>query len=327
MIRQLVVENLVALDSIVPRARRPSWLRSRRLLTIGLPLLLTGVLWVVASGATSGPAPEPSLPRRPIEAVSRVASGAASLESGGDFPAPSPHDAKVFPLQVRRVVLDPGHGGADNPGTVGPDGTPERELTLDIAQRLRRLLEEFGYEVVMTRVTDVTVPLEERTRVANDVGADIFISIHVNWLANQARGIETFFLGPIENPGLVSLTSLENRESGYSLAALRSILEGVYTNVRRDESRRLAEAVHRNLRWHVGQVAPEVTDRGVKTAPFVVLVGTEMPAVLVEVSALSHEEDARLLKLAAYRQYIALALYSGIRAYSEGLRERDDQTS
>lgn len=334
MIHQVVAENLAAFEGAHLESRRRGSFGAGRALAVGLPMLLTVGLWMVVSGATPGSTWRATLAGGPREVTSADSQPASAVlpappkdEPGQLYAAPSPLDLAVFPLQVRTVVLDPGHGGTDNPGTVGPNGLQEGDLTLDIASRLRGLLEESGYEVVMSRHDDRAVPLQERTRLANDAVGDIFVSIHVNWLEGSARGIETFFLGPTEDPELVGLTSRENRQSGYTLAALRGILEGVYTSFRRDESQKLAEAVHRDLRWHIGQVAPEVVDRGVKTAPFVVLVGTEMPAILVEVSALSHEEDARLLKLPAYRQYIALALYSGISAYSHRRHERDDQTS
>ncbi|MDX1643431.1 MAG: N-acetylmuramoyl-L-alanine amidase, partial [Thermoanaerobaculia bacterium] len=150
---------------------------------------------------------------------------------------------------------------------------------------------------------------------------------HVNWLGDGARGIETFFLGPTEDPYLSHLASRENRDSGYSLTALREILEGVYANLRQEESRRLAVAVQEALFSHLGEVAPGIVDRGVKTAPFVVLVGTDMPAVLAEVSALSSEEEARLLELPAYREYIALAIFSGIDTYARSAHEPDYSAS
>lgn len=267
---------------------------------------------VVASAASTQPSPVP---------------GPASEPPGEDlvFPAPVPLDGAVFPLSVRTVVLDPGHGGNDNPGTMATSGLAEKDLTLDIARRLRALLGRAGYRVLMTRDGDGTVTLDERTRFANDSRADIFVSIHVNWLGESRRGIETFFLGPTEDPYLTHLASRENRDSGYSLAALKQILEGVYANLRQEESRKLAEAVHKKLYAHLREVAPGTVDRGVKTAPFVVLVGTEMPAILAEVSALSSREEAGLLELPAYREYIALALFSGISSYARSVDEPEYQ--
>jgi N-acetylmuramoyl-L-alanine amidase len=231
--------------------------------------------------------------------------------------APTPVDAAVFPLAVRKIALDPGHGG-DSLGTQAPLGLLEKELTLDIAQRLRKLLEADSFEVVMTREQDRSVSLEERGLAANRDGADIFVSIHLNWIENRkARGVETYYLGATNDPYLTRLAAAENRESGYSMADMRGLLDRIYADVRQDKSRTLAEVVQASLFRSLGKVNPGLENRGVKAAPFIVLLATEMPAILAEVSCLSNEDEAALLTKPLYRQYIADALAAGIRSYAD----------
>jgi len=216
-------------------------------------------------------------------------------------------------------VVDPGHGGKDT-GTSVARGLTEKEVTLDIGLRLRRLLEQAAFEVVMTRDKDEAIPLQQRTALANAQGADLFVSIHLNWIdQGQARGVETYYLGPPEDPLLLQLAAQENHDSGYSLADFRKLLDQIYLSVRRDESRRLAETVQRTLVTYLHPKKPARVNRGVKTAPFAVLVGTEMPAILAEVACLSNAEEAQLLATPQYRQNIAQALLHGIRAYAQAL--------
>jgi N-acetylmuramoyl-L-alanine amidase len=235
------------------------------------------------------------------------------------FPAPVPVDLAVIPLMVKKIALDPGHGGKDV-GTSLPTGLTEKEVTLDIGMRLRRLLEQATFEVLMTRDKDATISLVRRTALANAKGADLFVSIHVNWIDHsQAHGLETYYLGPTEDPVALQLAAQENRDSGYSLADFRRLLDHIYLSVRRDESRRLAETVQRTLVTSLQSQNPSLVNRGVKTAPFAVLVGTEMPAILAEVACLSNAEEAQLLATAQYRQAIAQALFQGIRVYAQAL--------
>jgi N-acetylmuramoyl-L-alanine amidase len=226
----------------------------------------------------------------------------------------------VLALSVRRVIVDAGHGGG-NLGTSSADGVNEKDLTLDIAERVRQLIVQRGFEAVMTRTADERRSLRERAATANRRHGDIFVSIHLNSLRpSSARGIETYYLGPSDDPEFDAVAAAENRHSGYSLSDIRSLLEKIYTDARRDESRRLAESVQRALVLALRKTAPAITDRGVKTAPFVVLVATEMPAIVAEVSCLSNEDDARHLNTAEYRQTIAEALVSGIQTFAFGSR-------
>jgi len=233
------------------------------------------------------------------------------------YPPPQPVDPQALPLAVHTVVIDPGHGGT-NRGTGIPGGLVEKNITLDIGERLAALLREAGFRVVMTRNRDESVSLEQRAEIANHAAGDIFLSVHVNWIPTRGtRGVETYYLGPTDDPELTRLAARENQESGYSLADMRKILDGIYADVRQDESRRLAGEIEHNLFGALRKVNPHLDDRGVKRAPFVVLVATDMPAVLAEVSCLSNPKEAKLLGDEDYRQYIAFALYDGIQAYAD----------
>ena len=188
------------------------------------------------------------------------------------------------------------------------------------------LLKRADYEVVLTRSSDHAIPLVERVRIANEAAADLFLSVHVNWIEQgDEQGVETYFLGATDDPHLTRLAASENLESGFSMAELPQVLEGVYRQARQLESRRFAEAVQGELLFQLRNITPNLVDRGIKAAPFVVLIGTEMPAVLAEVSSLSSEDEVRLLTEPAYRQYIALALFDGIHSYAA--REIDSERS
>jgi N-acetylmuramoyl-L-alanine amidase len=235
----------------------------------------------------------------------------------GQWPAPAPTsiDFNIFPLTVRKIALDPGHGGEDGGATI-PQGLVEKEVTLDIARRLRRLLVQHAFEVLMTRDSDETVSLAQRAARANAGRADLLVSIHANWFKSaEARGAETYYHGPTKDPHILQLVALENRPSGYSLGEYRQLLETVYLDVRRAQSHLLARALQQALhRLHRSGPVPQ-TPPGVKMAPFLVLVGSNMPAVLTEVAYLSNPEEAQWLATPEYRQRLAEALLQGIRAY------------
>ena len=231
---------------------------------------------------------------------------------------PESLDLSVFPLPVRRIVLDPGHGGSAS-GTVA-GGLTEKELALDIAVRVRELLSD-RYRVAMTREADIDVELDQRSGIANRAGADLFVSIHVNWLPrNRTCGVETYYLGPTDDPELTALAERENAEAhGYSLADLRSLVDGVYGQHMQDESRALADAVQDSLFEKLRAANPELRNRGVKSAPFVVLIDAEMPAILAEVSCLSDTGEIERLRDDKHLQSIAEALDAGIRSYAVSL--------
>jgi N-acetylmuramoyl-L-alanine amidase len=318
LLRDLVQQNVDLIEG------RPSRLRPRRdVLRLATRVAALALLSVALFGSSRliSTLAEP----RPVAAAARAlkvpaprplpARQSDAGPGGTPLTAPEPVDAAVFPLAVRKIVLDAGHGGG-SVGTRTPQGVLEKDLTLDIAVRLQHLLEK-QFQVVMTRESDQAVSLEERGRLANQAGADIFVSIHLNWIDNRrSRGVETYYLGPTDDPYLTRLAASENRDSGYSMADLRHLLDRIYAGVRQDKSRKLAEGVQEALFQSVGKLSPEVEDRGVKAAPFIVLLSTEMPAILAEVSSMSNEEEARLLTKPLYRQYIAEALAKGIRGYA-----------
>ena len=272
------------------------------------------------TAATSGEVAASGLIPPPVRTSDEPPSGLAEVLSG-EVSHPVGHG--VIPLAVHRVVVDAGHGGRDGGAVLPGLGLREKDLTLDIARRLNRLLSR-DIEVVMTRTGDDAVPLSERTEIANSSGADLFVSIHVNWLPDrEARGFETYYAGATRDPFLEALAAVENRDSGFSVADSRRLLDGIYSDVRRQESRRLAEWVSDALFDTLKTSNPQVVDRGVMRAPFVVLVATDMPAVLAEVACISNDREARLLGLGAYRQRIAEALYRAISGYARELNSSD----
>ncbi len=229
-----------------------------------------------------------------------------------------PIDPAVIPLAVRKVVIDAGHGGIDSGTKLADWGMLEKDLTLDIAGRLRTLLEKTGCEVIQTRAGDEPVSLKARADIANRAHADLFVSIHINWVPNrESRGFETYFAGATVDPYLKDLAAAENIDSGFSVADTRRLLDGIYSDVRKQESKRLAEWINRAMYVNLKTNNPEIMDRGVLQAPFVVLVATDMPAILAEVACLSNDREARLLALPLYRQKIAEALLTGIYGYAQ----------
>ncbi|MGH9380784.1 MAG: N-acetylmuramoyl-L-alanine amidase family protein [Thermoanaerobaculia bacterium] len=326
LLRQVVEENVSLVEgrrwsSREPRVHR----RLRAAVYAGAPLALLLLTYVAgrsaARGRSDADAPAPLDAAVTPSATLAAPAGVPVAADVRSFAVPEPIAREVLPLTVRRVVLDPGHGG-DNEGTATRDGLLEKRLTLDIARRLRRLLEVAAFEVVMTRTQDLALSLAERGELANRRQGDIFVSIHVNWLGDpEARGVETFYLGPTDDPYVERLAASENTDGGLRLAEYRAALDRVYAGVRREESRALAEAVQRTLLASARRRAPGVRDRGVKSAPFGVLIHTQMPAILAEVGAMSSDVDSELLRDPQYRQHLAEALFAGIRAYSKTLSD------
>jgi len=314
LLREAVADNLDTIRGLPPRSlrtsRRTARLFLRRAPLVIIPLMLASFAFLSNTGITSTRKPvvavPPSAPRH-IEASVAPMLMTDTLE---------PVSASAFPLSVRRVVLDAGHGGTD-PGASSISNVSEKEITLDIEKRLSGLLRQNGFDVIATRENDRLIPLRERARLANGSHSDIFVSIHVNSIPHPINhGVETYYLGPTNDPTLTKLAATENLTSGYALADLRKLLDGVYADVRRDESQRLATAVQNQLFSGLRGVDPGLENWGVKRAPFIVLVATEMPAILAEVGCLSNEREAEMLRSGAYRQQIAQALFHGIHAYA-----------
>jgi N-acetylmuramoyl-L-alanine amidase len=223
-------------------------------------------------------------------------------------------------LGIAKIVIDAGHGGHD-PGAQARSIT-EAELTLDIALRLEKLLsKEAGFEVVMTRRTDTFVSLEERTAIANRVGADLFLSIHSNASsAATARGIETYFLNFAPNPEAEAVAARENAGSARTMRSLPEIVRAIALNNKIDESRDFASIVQNAMYTQMRKSNKELRNLGVKQAPFMVLIGATMPSILAEVSFITNRQDALLLKTDKYRQQIAEALYTGVQKYQQSLK-------
>jgi N-acetylmuramoyl-L-alanine amidase len=219
-------------------------------------------------------------------------------------------------LKLSRVVIDAGHGGHDT-GTIGQGGYTEKELVLDVAQRLKQLIEtELGAEVVMTRTEDSFVPLETRTSIANQQQADLFISIHANSSrVRSVRGVETYFLNFTSSREALETASRENAASERSIHELQDLVKKIMLQDKVDESRELAEHIGKALAARKGSG----TDRGVKQAPFVVLIGANMPSILAEICFISNPQDEKLVKTPDGRQAIAESLFDGVRSYAESL--------
>jgi N-acetylmuramoyl-L-alanine amidase len=235
-------------------------------------------------------------------------------------PGIPPTLTRALGLKIRRIVIDPGHGGHDT-GTLGPEGIEEKNVVLDVALRLRRLiLHKLACQVVMTRSTDTFIPLEERTAMANQDGADLFISIHANASRDPAaRGIETYYLNFTRNPEALAVAARENATSEQSVFELQSLIKKIALSEKLDESRDFAKVVDHQLLFHLNEDGDRQPDRGIKKAPFVVLIGANMPSILVEISFLTNPHDERLLESPHFRQEIAQALYDGIARYAESL--------
>ena len=224
-------------------------------------------------------------------------------------------------LRVARIVIDPGHGGRDPGAQVR--GLNEAELVLDIALRLERLLaQEPGVAVVMTRRTNASVALEERTAIANRSGADLFLSIHANASANASvRGFETYFLNFASNPEAEALAARENAGSSRTMGNLPDIVKAITLNNKIDESRDFASMVHDSMHERLRKADRDARNLGVKQAPFMVLIGATMPSVLAEVSFLTNRDEAALLRSQSYRQQIAEALLAGVMKYQNSLKK------
>jgi N-acetylmuramoyl-L-alanine amidase len=217
------------------------------------------------------------------------------------------------------VVIDPGHGGHD-PGTMNKSSLREKDVVLDVSHRLRKLLENDGFEVVMTRDKDVFIPLEERTAIANSKGADLFVSIHVNAArTTKPRGTETYFLNLATTPDAEEVAARENAVTTRRVNELQGILQKLLNNEKITESRELASRVQTSLSSELYASTKDARNRGVKTAPFYVLLGAQMPSVLVEMAYLTNRKDAELLGEGTFRQKVAESIAVGIRGYQDSL--------
>lgn len=218
--------------------------------------------------------------------------------------------------KIRRIVVDPGHGGHD-PGAIGPTGLQEKEIVLAIGLKLKEMLEnELDLDVVMTRSTDIFIPLEERTAIANKVNADLFVSIHANASPNRnAAGMETYYLNLAKTEKAAQLAAKENGTSLEKVSVLQAILFDLMANYKLNDSAHLAEEVQRALHKKVRSHFPDAKNLGVKQGPFYVLVGATMPSILVETAFVSNALEESRLKEPGYREMTAQGIMEGIKAY------------
>jgi N-acetylmuramoyl-L-alanine amidase len=228
---------------------------------------------------------------------------------------------RTLGLKIGRIVIDAGHGGHDT-GTVGPTGLMEKDLCLDVALRLGKIVQQKlpGTEIVFTRSDDTFIPLEERTRIANEAKADLFVSIHANSSPNHgARGVETYYLNLKGSPEAMEVAARENAASDQGIHDLEDLVKKITRTEKIDESRELAEDVQDSLAKRIQRTSATVKNRGIRKAPFVVLIGADMPSILTEISFLSNPSDEQLLKKPEYRQRVADGIYQGVSAYLQSM--------
>jgi N-acetylmuramoyl-L-alanine amidase len=223
-------------------------------------------------------------------------------------------------LGVRKIVLDPGHGGKD-PGAVGVGGIAEKNIVLAVAKKLaKKLKEEMGIEVVLTRTDDRFIPLEDRTAIANAEEADLFVSLHMNASPNgEAKGVETYYLDNTTDEASLRLAARENGTSRKNVSDLQFILSDMTQNMKLEDSITLAHRLHQSLVDSMSKRLTDVKDLGVKKALFYVLVGARMPSVLVEMLFITNKTEGRAMSQESYQNAVVDALYDGIVKYKESV--------
>jgi N-acetylmuramoyl-L-alanine amidase len=248
-------------------------------------------------------------------AVVRVVPKAAHVTSDGERSL-----IRALGLKINRVVIDPGHGGADQ-GTVGHRGLMEKDLVLDVSRRLGKLIEErMGSEVIYTRTDDTFIPLHARTELANEKKADLFLSIHANSSPHpKIGGIEVYYLNFTRSADALDLAARENASSEKSVYELRDLIQTITLHEKVEESKEFASKVQGTLQTFETRYNAAAKNRGVKKAPFVVLIGASMPSILAEVGFLSNAREEQLLKRPDHRQRLAEALYQGVARYAQSL--------
>jgi N-acetylmuramoyl-L-alanine amidase len=228
---------------------------------------------------------------------------------------------RALGLKIGRIVIDAGHGGHDT-GTIGPTGLMEKDLCLDVALRLGKIIEQRlpGANVIYTRSDDSFVPLEERTNIANQAKADLFISIHANSSRDHAaRGIETYYLNLKGSAEAMEVAARENATAQEGVHELQDLVMKIARTEKIDESKELAEDIQDSLSKRIQKSNKPMKNRGVRKAPFVVLIGADMPSILTEISFLSNPADEQMLKKPEQRQRVAEGLYQGVVSYLESM--------
>ncbi len=243
----------------------------------------------------------------PAKAAVKTADGETSL-------------VRALGLKINRIVIDAGHGGHDS-GTLGVGGIEEKDVVLDVALRLGKLLHDrLGAEIIYTRSDDTFIPLETRTAIANKAQADLFISIHANSSQDPtARGVETYYLNFTSDPAALDVAARENAVGGQSIHQLSDLVKKITLKDKIDESREFASDVEGSLYAGLARGNDGLKNRGVKKAPFVVLIGANMPSILAEISFVTNPRDAEELRQPEYRERVAESLFNGVAKYEGGL--------
>jgi N-acetylmuramoyl-L-alanine amidase len=277
--------------------------------------------------ATRRPTSQPIVERADGTSVRAGSRGSKSRHVTGEPAEPPPPTAdgeatlmRALGLKIGRIVIDAGHGGHDS-GTLGPGGIEEKDVVLDVALRLGKLLHDrLGAEIVYTRADDTFIPLETRTAIANKAQADLFISVHANSSPDpSARGVEVYYLNFTSDPEAMEVASRENATSTQSVHQLSDLVKKIALKDKIDESRELAEDVDQSLYHGLAKGNEGLKDRGAKKAPFVVLIGANMPSVLAEISFVTNPTDADELRRPEYRERVAESLYAGVARYAKAI--------
>ncbi|MGB7844414.1 MAG: N-acetylmuramoyl-L-alanine amidase [Candidatus Acidiferrum sp.] len=277
-----------------------------------------------STNSTAKPVPEPSK-----TSLTRAANSKSKTKPELVQPVAAPQPTRdgqstltrALGLKVGRIVIDAGHGGHDT-GTIGPTGLMEKDLCLDVALRLGKLIEQRmpGADVVYTRSDDTFIPLEDRTNIANEAKADLFVSIHANSSPDHgARGVETYYLNLKGSAEAMEVAARENAVSQQGVHDLEDLVKKIARTEKIDESKELAEDIQDSLSKRIQRAVKPVRNRGVRKAPFVVLIGADMPSILTEISFLSNPADEQLLKKPEHRQRIAEGVFQGVTAYLQSM--------
>jgi N-acetylmuramoyl-L-alanine amidase len=277
---------------------------------------------VVADNRTvpSLPAPATSSSRKKGRKTDDLASSAVPGHAADPTSTGERSLVRALGLKIGRIVIDPGHGGHDS-GTLGAGGIMEKDVVLDVALRLGKMLhEKLGAEIIYTRSDDTFIPLETRTAIANKAEADLFISVHANSSQDEtARGVETYYLNFTSQPDALDVAARENAVSDQSIHQLADLVKKITLKDKIDESKEFASDVEKSLYDGLHKGNDGLKDRGVKKAPFVVLIGANMPSILTEISFVTNSKDAAQLRTPEYRQRVAESIFHGIARYASGL--------
>jgi N-acetylmuramoyl-L-alanine amidase len=308
-------DSASALTEVATLSHRPDQVRATRHPTTAP--VVASVPETALQPSRSGRKPSPDIPLS--DDVPPAEAGARGI------PAPEPARVpssmvRALGLKINRIVIDAGHGGHDS-GTLGPGGLEEKNVVLDVALRLGRLLKDrLGADVIYTRSDDTFIPLETRTAIANQAQADLFISIHANSSPDtDARGVEVYYLNFTTSADALEVAARENSSSDESIHQLSDLVKKIALQDKINESRTFADDVDESLYAGLERGNPGLKDRGVKKAPFVVLIGANMPSILAEISFLTNPDDARELRQPRYRERIAESLYRGVARYVSSL--------